>query len=117
MESVVEDVEDEGETKGSPANSQSCKDSGGRDRMRIPISANHFDGLSCCSRQYQGHHCRAERIHQKSLKKYLMLRWPDLKSDHNGVVTELLHKFWLMRPLLSFPIHHILKINLIEASR
>ena len=46
MESIVEDVEDDGETEGSPANPQSCVDSGGFEFMRMSISVNHSDGLS-----------------------------------------------------------------------
>ena len=53
MESVVEDVEDQGETEGGPANSQYDEDSGGWDDMRMSISVNHGDGLFGL---YQGHH-------------------------------------------------------------
>ena len=90
MESIVEDVEDERQYEGSPANSQSCEDSGGWDGMGISIIVNHSDGLSRCC-HHQGHHCQTDRINDKSFEKYLMLG-PDLKSDHNGVVTQKLHK-------------------------
>ena len=63
MESIVEDVEDERETEGSPANSQSCEDSGGCDDMGISLSVNHSDGPSSCG-HYQGHHCQTERINE-----------------------------------------------------
>ena len=46
MESIVDDVEDEGETEGSPANPESCVDSGGCEVMRMSISVHHSDGLS-----------------------------------------------------------------------
>ena len=46
MESIVEDVEDERESEGSPADSQCFRDSGERDGMRISVSVNHFDGPS-----------------------------------------------------------------------
>ena len=59
MESIVEDVEDERETEGSPANSQSCEDSGGCDRTIFSLSVNHRDGLTSCG-LYQGHHCQTE---------------------------------------------------------
>ena len=59
MESVVEDVEDERQTEGSPANSQSCEDSGGCDDMGISLSVNHSDGPSRCG-HYQGHHSQTE---------------------------------------------------------
>ena len=59
MESVVEDVEDERETEGSPANYQRCEDSGGCDDMRISLSVHHSDGLSWCG-HYQGHHSQTE---------------------------------------------------------
>ena len=38
MESVVEDVEDQRQTEGSPANSQRSQESGGCDVMGISIS-------------------------------------------------------------------------------
>ena len=59
MESIVEDVEDERETEGSPANSQRFKDSGGTDGMRISISVDYLDVLSRHG-HYQGRHCQAE---------------------------------------------------------
>ena len=59
METIVEDVEDQRENEGSPANSQSCEDSGGFEVMRISLSVNHSDGLSG---HYQGHHGQTERI-------------------------------------------------------
>ena len=61
MESIVEDVEDERETEGSPTHHQACEDSGGCDGMRIPLSVNHSDGLSRCG-HYQGHHCQTTNI-------------------------------------------------------
>ena len=60
MECIVEDVEDERETKGSPADCQRYEDRGGCDEMRIPISVQRSDGLSWCG-QYQSHHCQAEK--------------------------------------------------------
>ena len=56
MESIVEDVKDEREAEGSPANSQGFKDRGGWKVMRISMSVNHSDGLS----HYQGRHCQTE---------------------------------------------------------
>ena len=61
MESIVEDVEDDRETEGSPPNSQCDENSGGADEMRISFGVNHIDGLSSCG-HYQGHNCQAERI-------------------------------------------------------
>ena len=61
MERIVEDVEDERQTEGSPANSQCSEDSGGCELMRMSISVNHVDGLSGL---YQGHHCQTERINK-----------------------------------------------------
>ena len=52
MECIVEDVEDQRETKGSPADCQRYEDRGGCDEMRIPISVQRSDGLSWCG-QYQ----------------------------------------------------------------
>ena len=63
MESVVEDVEDQGETEGSPANSQYGEDSGGWDLMRMSLSVNHWDGLPICG-LYQGHHRQTGRINE-----------------------------------------------------
>ena len=48
MESIVDDVEDERQNEGSPANPESCVDSGGCEFMRMSISVNHSDGLSMC---------------------------------------------------------------------
>ena len=59
MESVVEDVEDEREKEGSPANSQSCEDSGGCELMRMSISVQHRDVLTSYG-HYQGHHCQTK---------------------------------------------------------
>ena len=59
MESIVEDVKDQRETEGSPANSQCSENSGGAEVMRISLSVNHSDGLSG---HYQGHHGQTERI-------------------------------------------------------
>ena len=71
MESVVEDVEDEREKEGSPANSQCGEDSGGCEVMGISSSVNHSDGLSGCSSLYQGHHCQTERINDNIILKIL----------------------------------------------
>ena len=65
MESIVENVEDERQYEGTPANSQSGEDSGGWDGMGISISVNHSDGPSGCG-HHQGHHCQTERINDKS---------------------------------------------------
>ena len=46
MESIVDGVEDEGETEGSPANPQCYENSGGCEVMRMSVSVNHFDWLS-----------------------------------------------------------------------
>ena len=59
MESVVEDVEDEREKEGSPANSQSCEDSGGCELMRMSISVQHRDVLTWCG-PHQSHHSQAD---------------------------------------------------------
>ena len=59
MEGVVEDVEDERQTKCCPANDQGCEDSGGCDGMRKSLSVHHSDGLSR-GRPYQGHHSQAD---------------------------------------------------------
>ena len=64
MESIVENVEDERQYEGTPANSQSGEDSGGWDGMGISLSVNHSDGLSSCSGHHQGHHCQTERINE-----------------------------------------------------
>ena len=60
MESIVEDVEDERETEGSPANSECFKDSGGCEVMRMSLSVYHVDGLSRHG-HYRGRHCQAEK--------------------------------------------------------
>ena len=59
MESVVEDVEDEREKEGSPANPQRCEDNGGGDGTIFSLSVDHRDGLTSCG-HYQGHYCQAE---------------------------------------------------------
>ena len=58
MESIVEDVEDDRESEGSPANSQSCEDSGGWDWMSKSLSVYHSD-LSRCS-HYKVHRNRCQ---------------------------------------------------------
>ena len=46
---------------------------------------------------------------------YLLSR-PDLKDDHYGVVTQLLHKLgFVWGDFVSFLVHHVLQINLVEA--
>ena len=52
MESVVEDVEDEGETEGSPANSQSCENLGGWDDMNHSGGVDQTDGVFSIRRQH-----------------------------------------------------------------
>ena len=69
MESIVEDVEEERETEGSPANSESCEDNGGCDSMGISISVNHSDGPSSCSSHYQGHHRQTRGINENIIFK------------------------------------------------
>ena len=61
MESVVDGVEDEGETAGSPANPQCNENSGGFEVMRMSFSVNHWDGLPICG-LYQGHQRQTGRI-------------------------------------------------------
>ena len=68
MESVVEDVEDQRQTEGSPANFQCCEDSGGCDGMKISLNVNHSDGFSG---HYQGPYCQTERINEKIVLKIL----------------------------------------------
>ena len=49
MESVVENVEDERETEGCPADSQLCENGGGSDRSVVSLSCslvNSFEGQS-----------------------------------------------------------------------
>ena len=70
MESVVEDVEDERQTEGSPANSQRCEDSGGCEVRGMSLSVNHSDGPSSCG-QYQGHNCQTDRIKENIVFKIL----------------------------------------------
>ena len=61
MESIVEDVEDEREKEGNPANSKCFIDGGGTEGVRISICVNHSDGLSRHGHcYYQGRHCQAE---------------------------------------------------------
>ena len=60
MERIVEDVKDEGETKGNPTNSQGCKDFVCWDIMRSSRSVKYSDALAGCG-QYQGHYCQAEK--------------------------------------------------------
>ena len=55
MESIVEDVEDQRQTEGCPANAQSCEDSGGCDGVGISISVYDVDGVSSCG-HYQCYH-------------------------------------------------------------
>ena len=45
MESIVEDVEEDRKTEGSPANSQSCEDCRGCDVVRNSRRVNQTDGL------------------------------------------------------------------------
>ena len=46
MESIVDGVEDEGETEGSPANPQCNEKIGGFEVMSQAVGVNHSDGLS-----------------------------------------------------------------------
>ena len=59
MESVVEDVEDERENEGSPADPQHCNEFVGIDLMIFSISVYNSDLLPRSDHQ-QGHHCQAE---------------------------------------------------------
>ena len=49
MESIVEDVEDERETKGSPPNSQSCKKLGGWDVLSHSRGVDQSGVFSICN--------------------------------------------------------------------
>ena len=63
MESIVEDVEEKGQTEGSPANSKCCEDSRGCEVMGISISVNHNDFLSRFGHYlHKVHHCKTKRI-------------------------------------------------------
>ena len=61
MESVVEDVEDEREKEGSPADDEGGEDSGGCDGMGVSIRVQHSDSLSRFGHD-QGHHCYTVNI-------------------------------------------------------
>ena len=75
MESIVEDVEDDRETEGSPAKSQSCEDSRGCDIVRNSRRVNQYDGLSRCG-HYQVHRNRCQtkvKCHNVYFERYSML--------------------------------------------
>ena len=71
MESIVEDVEDERETEGSPANDQCFEDSGRWDDINFSISVDHSDGLCC--RHYEGRHCQTDKKCYVYFEKYSIL--------------------------------------------
>ena len=112
MQSIIEKVEDQSETKCSPANSQCYEDMGRCEDVSFFDSVHHSDVLSNLG-DHQSHHCQADRDNFSIENRYLDS--PDLKNEYDGVVTQLLDKFGLMRFFFSFWIHHILKIDLIEA--
>ena len=57
MQSIVEEVEEERETEGRPANSQHGEDNGGSDVMRNSRGVHHSDGLAGCL--YQDPRCQS----------------------------------------------------------
>ena len=65
MESVVEDVEDERETEGRPADSQYCEDGGGCDLLLTSSGVDQVDVLYV-SHHHQRHH-RQTRIESMSI--------------------------------------------------
>ena len=72
MESIVEDVEDEREKEGSPADDEGGEDSGGCDGMGVSISVQHSDGLSRFGHD-QGHHCYTRNILFRQSRQYYSL--------------------------------------------
>ena len=115
METVVEDVEEEWEDECRPANWKCPENSMRCDWMvNDPICALHFNIIFW---RYYYDHCQA-----KNKWHYSQINIndrpqdpPNLENEYDGVVAQLLHKLWLMRPLRSGLIHQILKINLVEA--
>ena len=57
VQSIVEEVEEERETEGRPANSQHGEDNGGSDVMRNSRGVHHSDGLPRCL--YQDPRCQS----------------------------------------------------------
>ena len=57
MESIVDDVEDERENEGHPADGKRNEDSGWWDEMTSSFSVKHGDGLSSHGLQ-KGHYCQ-----------------------------------------------------------
>ena len=114
MQSVVEDVEEERENEGSPANSQWYQNSHGSYLMAKSFIISYSDDVPNFG-IYQDHHRQA--INEMSLYFCLKMsqKRPDLKNNYNGVVAELLYELWLMTLSRSVRIHHVLKINLVKA--
>ena len=91
MQSVVEDVEEERENEGSPANCKDNQNSHRSDLMAKSFIISYSDDVSNCG-IYQDHHCQA--IIEMSLYFCLKMsqKRPDLKNNYNGVVAELLYE-------------------------
>ena len=90
MDSIEDDVEDERETEGSPANSQPSVKSGGCDDSSFSITVYHSDSSSWD--QYQGRHCQTKKINEIIFTLENTKTRPDLKRVYNGVVTQLPYK-------------------------
>ena len=84
MESVEEDVEDERQTEGSPANSQRCKKLIGWDDQSF--------GVSSTRSQYDIDSEAYNEIINARYILYIDFILPDLKDDYYHVVNYLLHK-------------------------
>ena len=93
MESVVEDVEDQRQTEGSPAKSQSCKSLSGSNVSRHSRGVDQSYGPFSIRGQNDDY-VESEAIIKTIINAsiYYPFHLPDLKDDHYGVVTHLLHK-------------------------
>ena len=67
MESIVEDVEDERQTEGNPANYQKCNNFDGWDDMEHPSGVHHADGVFTIHYQ-DGHNVFSDAIKLENYK-------------------------------------------------
>ena len=90
MQGVVDDVQEEREKEGSPANSQGYQHSGGCDLMTNSSRISYSDDVF--SRDlYQDHHCQTEQ-RDLNLEINISQYRPNLKTNHDGVVNCLLYE-------------------------
>ena len=109
MQNVVQDVEHEREKEGRPANCQHGEDCVGR-QLETSRSERQSEAIS-------GHHHSPHR--QAGGKWYSSVSSLSyshhLESGHKAVVADLFNKLRIVRAFNSSLVHHVLKINLIEA--